>query len=558
MLRDLSIRQRLVGILVFVCLLQIVSSTLVFNQLVTAEHHLAEIRESDLPIMAFITMFGEKQLQQEVYFEESYRMFVEDVDVGRHRYEQGLQSFRLLDKEVDQDLTTLQEMLSTRDDDLGEDLDDGRSTMEHVRDVAAAREYWRGHIDDVIQAIENGDRDLAFEHSDHIHDATTALLTEVEALRQHVSDLSAQSIGLVEDEINGVEKVLLGLVVATLTLAIVFGFAVIRSVGVGLSRAKRLINGIASGDMVTPVTPGRNDEIGAILNDVEAMRQQVAGMMGIIQTGATDVTAAVQVQAQNSSKVRSSVDLQTHEIQQIAAAVHEMAIAVEEVAKNSNSAHQATEEVVTLSSKGQNANQQATEVTEELVGSLDSSAKALSELERDSQNISKVLDVIKGIAEQTNLLALNAAIEAARAGEQGRGFAVVADEVRTLAQRTQESTIEIEDMVSQFVSGTQAAVASMSKSSGLGHKNIEYAREAGEQMGRITEAVRRINDMNMQIASAVEEQTSVAGEVNQNVTSITNASQDILTAIKQTSAEADVLLTTVSDMNQALMCFKLK
>ncbi|MEK9713103.1 MAG: methyl-accepting chemotaxis protein, partial [Thalassolituus sp.] len=239
-------------------------------------------------------------------------------------------------------------------------------------------------------------------------------------------------------------------------------------------------------------------------------------------------------------------------------AVHQMAIAVEEVAKNSSSAHQATEEVVSLSSKGQSANQQATQVTEELVGSLDASAQALGELQRDSQNISKVLDVIKGIAEQTNLLALNAAIEAARAGEQGRGFAVVADEVRTLAQRTQESTVEIEEMVSQFVSGTQAAVASMSKSSGLGHKNIEYARDAGEQMGRMTEAVRRINDMNMQIASAVEEQTSVAGEVNMNVTSITNASEDILIAIKQTSAEADVLLTTVSDMNQALMCFKLK
>jgi len=361
----------------------------------------------------------------------------------------------------------------------------------------------------------------------------------------------------ISEQVGNVKSTLLLLLVLAVGMAIGIGGLIVNSVKTSLDRARKQIMAMAAGDLATPIRATGKDEINELLTHLEQMRQQVAGMMKIIQMTAQEVTGGLQNQSQSSGSIRANVDVQTSEIQHVTTAVHQMAIAVEEVAENSSKAHQATEEVVKLARTGQEANDKSTDMSSELVTSLDSSADALGELERNSQNISKVLDVIKGIAEQTNLLALNAAIEAARAGEQGRGFAVVADEVRTLAQRTQESTVEIEGMVSQFLSGAQAAATSMSKSSGLGHETIRFARVAGEQMVKISEAIAGINDLNMQVASAVEEQTSVAGEVSQNVTRVNGAAAEILNEISSASQRADGILTTISDMNQALVCFRL-
>ncbi|MEK9713026.1 MAG: methyl-accepting chemotaxis protein, partial [Thalassolituus sp.] len=231
-------------------------------------------------------------------------------------YLAGLNAFRELDVVLEDDLEKLGQALAAREDDLDAGEDDGRSTAQHIRDVKLARDSWRSHIEDVILAVEEGNQDATQEHSPHIHEATEVLLKEVEALRVHVTDLSLQAVKGVIREIRQIEKILLLLLVVTITLSILFGGLIVKSVKRGLDRAKRLIGRIAGGDMVSPISPGNHDEIGALLADVESMRQQVAGMMSIIQTGATDVTEAVQIQARNASQVRSSVDVQTTEIQQ--------------------------------------------------------------------------------------------------------------------------------------------------------------------------------------------------------------------------------------------------
>jgi methyl-accepting chemotaxis protein len=172
-----------------------------------------------------------------------------------------------------------------------------------------------------------------------------------------------------------------------------------------------------------------------------------------------------------------------------------------------------------------------------LAEQIENTANVIHQLEEDSENIGKVLDVIKGIAEQTNLLALNAAIEAARAGEQGRGFAVVADEVRTLAGRTQESTAEINQVIEKLQLGSQKAVDVMNKSREDAQSVVEQATQAGTSLSVISTAVERINDMSSQIASAAEQQNSTAEEINRNITNISELGQETTSGAQETTVQ---------------------
>ncbi|WP_371260586.1 MULTISPECIES: methyl-accepting chemotaxis protein [Pseudomonas] len=218
--------------------------------------------------------------------------------------------------------------------------------------------------------------------------------------------------------------------------------------------------------------------------------------------------------------------------------MHEMAATVQEVARNAEEACEAAVAADQQAREGDKVVAQAIAQIEKLAIEVGHSTEAMDHLKRESDKIGSVLDVIKSVAQQTNLLALNAAIEAARAGEAGRGFAVVADEVRSLAQRTQQSTEEIEELIAGLQSGTLQVSSSMDSSRSLTDSSVELTRRAGDSLGNITRTVSAIQGMNQQIAAAAEQQSAVAEEINRSVLNVRDVSEQTSAASEETAASS--------------------
>ncbi|WP_437181202.1 methyl-accepting chemotaxis protein [Pseudomonas oryzihabitans] len=258
--------------------------------------------------------------------------------------------------------------------------------------------------------------------------------------------------------------------------------------------------------------------------------------------GASSQLAAAAEELHAVTEETSRGQVRQHdEVQQAATAVNQMTAAVEEVARNAASTSTASQDTSREAQQGREQVQQAAQAMAVMTREITDSTEKVQTLEGQVREIGKVLEVIRGIAEQTNLLALNAAIEAARAGEQGRGFAVVADEVRALAHRTQGSTGEIERMMSAVRSSAEEAVSAMHKSQSLAGDTQERANRAGEALNRITTGVAQIEERNLVIASAAEEQAQVAREVDRNLVNIQDLSTQTATGAQQTAASSQEL-----------------
>ncbi|WP_371917452.1 methyl-accepting chemotaxis protein [Pseudomonas sp. M30-35] len=251
--------------------------------------------------------------------------------------------------------------------------------------------------------------------------------------------------------------------------------------------------------------------------------------------GVGQIAAAAEQLSAITAQTSSGVQEQKLETEQTATAMHEMAATVQEVAQNADQASVAAREADQEAQQGNLVVQQAVGQINSLAGEVEQSAQAIQALNLESERIGSVLEVIRSVAEQTNLLALNAAIEAARAGEQGRGFAVVADEVRALAQRAYSSTEEIEALIAGLQSMAKDAVTQMDSSLSLTQRTVVLAAQAGDALGRITQSVSTIEQMNHQIAAAAEEQSSVAENISESITRVRDIGEQSASASEQTA-----------------------
>ncbi|MCW8933246.1 MAG: methyl-accepting chemotaxis protein [Gammaproteobacteria bacterium] len=400
----------------------------------------------------------------------------------------------------------------------------------------------------VIIEILDGDQDLAL-YAYRIDDFNGKAIGVMEIAMDRSHYTTAIDNARNTAVIIGVISLIIGLIIAAL---------IARLIGGPLCKAVEAMNEIAEGegDLTQRLDDSGDNEITRLARAFNSFAEKVRGLVSKVYGSTTQLASAAEEMSAIMEETNRGTQQQQSETSQVVTAMNEMTATVQEVARHATDAATAANSADLASTEGKQVVISTMKAIEDLSGEVNTAAAVISQLEKDSENIGTVLDVIKGIAEQTNLLALNAAIEAARAGEQGRGFAVVADEVRTLASKTQQSTQEIQVMIEKLQAGAQSAVKVMDDSRQKAEDGVNQAAKAGSSLEEITKSVSLIKDMNTQIATAAEQQSSVAEEINRNIVNISDIVDRTAEGTEQTSLASEELAKLAGDLQRLVNQFK--
>ncbi|USD60883.1 methyl-accepting chemotaxis protein [Vibrio sp. SCSIO 43140] len=315
------------------------------------------------------------------------------------------------------------------------------------------------------------------------------------------------------------------------------------------------IKRMADKDLTVPIIMDCKDEYGDVARELERTRAQLQDIIKTQVATSQELATLTEVMTLSMSETKESSQEEFQEIDQLATAMSEMSSTVQTVADHANNASQLTEQASGQAETGQRFVQGTVTKMSELSNDISASAAAVNQVEERVESIGSVVGTIQGISEQTNLLALNAAIEAARAGEAGRGFAVVADEVRNLAQRTQQATVEIQEMISQLQSSANSAVELMEKSVVEAADGVELVTNAGTELDGIVSQVNQINDMNFQIATAAGQQSSVAEEMNQNLTNVRELVEASVVVVTELLETSEMMQNNAAELDSKIQSF---
>ncbi|UVL96024.1 methyl-accepting chemotaxis protein [Pseudomonas siliginis] len=403
------------------------------------------------------------------------------------------------------------------------------------------------------QVLQLSAQNRVAEAATILNDQMSPLADEIAATLRELVELNKQNAGLATEAARLVFKQsrLWVAVMIAMAALITVGLALLltRSIVVPLSQSLSVAEVVAGGDLTGDIHITGKDEPARLLQALKSMQHNLRDTIRRISESSTQLASAAEELSSVTEDATRGLHQQSQEIEQAATAVNQMTAAVEEVANNAVATSEASRESDRIARQGREQVQQTVTSIEFLAGDVTNNAAQVEALAQKVHGISKVLDVIRSIAEQTNLLALNAAIEAARAGDAGRGFAVVADEVRALAHRTQQSTQEIEQMIGGIQQGTDSAVSSMQQSNSRARSTLELAKSAGSALEEIASAFTLINERNLVIASASEQQAAVAREVDRNLMNIRDLAMQTSAGANQTSAASQELSKLAVDLN---------
>jgi methyl-accepting chemotaxis protein len=422
--------------------------------------------------------------------------------------------------------------------------DPDNANLSALLDAKKALEGYRRQLGE-LKTLQS-EAEAAHESMEAMGDTLLASTDEITALQSQRRDSEAAQSRQTLGGVAGL-ALLFGLLAAWL---------ITRQIIAPLHQTLQAAQRIAKGDLSQDLDVQRHDEMGRLQQSMQDMTLSLRQLISGIGDGVTQIaSAAVQLSAV-TEQTSAGVNNQKSETDQVATAMNQMTSTVTEVARNAEEASEAARQADLQAREGDRVVADAIGQIERLAVEVHNSTRAMGDLKQESDKIGGVLDVIKSVAQQTNLLALNAAIEAARAGEAGRGFAVVADEVRSLAKRTQESTEEIEVLIAALQNGTQQVVSTLDASRDLTDRSVELSRRAGDSLESITRTVSTIQSMNQQIATAGEEQSVVAEQINRSVLNVRDISEQTAAASDQTAASSAELARLGAQLQELVARFR--
>ncbi len=427
------------------------------------------------------------------------------------------------------------------------------------------KEFYRSMIP-VFDAYYETGKKMAQSYIDDGPSSGNLMMTQFDEVAakmgEEVDELSNRISGASESGLLSQQKllhqillyILVGSVIVLLSVAIIY---IIMSRALShLPKVVEELNRIAEGDLTSEINVTRQDEIGDLMKGLDSMQKRLLEMISKIGSTTNHLTTTANKVSGLMAQASTNIKEQQSETEQISVAMKEMSAAVNEVSNGVMGTSRAANGANVETDDGQAVVSKAVDGINLLADHIETTAGVIEQVEKDSENINQVLEVIKGIAEQTNLLALNAAIEAARAGEQGRGFAVVADEVRTLASRTQESTAEINQIIEKLQAGAYKAVQAMSESQERTRAAVEQTNQVGASLKTISESVFQIDEMSGQIATAAEQQNAVAENMNSNIQRINHMAAENASGAEQTNQAWGELAGLASDLQSLVGQFR--